>query len=48
MNSSPIKYTVGGAQLLNLIDTNLIKQTKGMGAQIHSLALQKAKMQRPS
>lgn len=41
-NSSPIKYTVGGAQLLNLIYTNLIKQIKGMGAQVHSLALQKA------
>ena len=48
MNSSHIKYTVGGAQFLNLIYTNLIKPTKGMGAQAHSLALQKAKMQRPS
>ena len=47
-NSNPIKYTVGGAQLLNLIYTNLIKQIKGMGAQVHSLALQKAKIQRPS
>lgn len=36
MNSSHMKYTVGGAQFLNLIYTNLIKQTKGMGAQVHS------------